>query len=524
MAVPPVPTHVKFKSNTIIPAPIVNIDKTYDTTGDGRLIGSTYKISLKGKILAYMGSPDSGGNFVESGWYHNTSSEEPGENIAAEDLLKSILTKQDALRTLFSKDNEGSDLEIKSVDGTDMYKMNPRIIRIIFPEGPWHTICDYTIELECDRILVSAADEDDWTDLDDGITYATEALINSASESFDLEFPEQYSIDSNEAVIPIYRAVHRVSATGKRVFSATETLVDSFEAWQHAKKYCEERLDGIGKNSGDITKSYGTHKEYLLGDQPNNKTTNIDEVEYVGYNLVRTHAIDEAAGTYSITETWTLAPSSETALDNYSVTVSTNADDQRNAVEISGQLTGLEERDGATNRINVTKYTNALTAWGNVEPKILQRSENESGTTLNPKPLSSVLSHNKVEGTIRYTYNYDDRPDQCNQDELFRYITLVDTNPGKVVPEIPILGRQEGPILQDTGTFTARMRRIVAEIGKERVAYSDKVCSDAELNKPSVDLSAYAPQGTKVFLISDVEEWNPITGRYIRTVEWKWEQ
>lgn len=523
MAVPLVSQHVKFNGNTLLPAPFVNISKTFDTTSDGRLIGSTYNITIVGKIVFNMGSPDSGGNFVESGWYSTTSVEEPGEDIDPEDRLLAIMTKQHALRTLFSKDKEGSLLEIKSVSGTDYMQMWPRIISIEFPNGPWHTLCDYTIQLECDRIQIAGTDEDDWIDLDDGITYGSEALISSASESFDLEFGEQYSIDINDNIIPIYTATHRVSATGKRTFTAKEVLTNNLEAWQQAKIYCEERLDGISKNFGDVTKSYGTHREYLLGDQPNNKTTNIDESSYVGYNLVRTHSIDEAAGTYEVSETWKLVPSSETALETYTVDVTKTMDDQRNVVQISGEITGLEERNGATNRIDVNKFANANIAWAIVEPKIFTRAQNDSGITLNPKPTSETKSFSKIDGIIRYTYNYDDRPKECAPDELFRTINLVDTNPGQVIPEIPIIGRSDGPILQDTGTFTARMRRISADIGKPRVAYSDTICTDAQLNKPTVDLDPYKPQGSKVFKVSDVETWDATTGRYNRTVEWKWE-
>ena len=49
----------------IIPAPLVSINKSYDTTGDGNIVGSKYSITLTGKLIADRGSPTNLGKFYE---------------------------------------------------------------------------------------------------------------------------------------------------------------------------------------------------------------------------------------------------------------------------------------------------------------------------------------------------------------------------------------------------------------------------------------------------------------------------
>ena len=52
--------------NYLIPAPFVNINKTFDKQGDGEILGSRYTIQLDGWLIADRGSPDTDGNFIRA--------------------------------------------------------------------------------------------------------------------------------------------------------------------------------------------------------------------------------------------------------------------------------------------------------------------------------------------------------------------------------------------------------------------------------------------------------------------------
>ena len=50
--------------NYLVPAPFINISKSYQKTGDGEIVGTTYSITLSGKLLADRGSPKKDGSFA----------------------------------------------------------------------------------------------------------------------------------------------------------------------------------------------------------------------------------------------------------------------------------------------------------------------------------------------------------------------------------------------------------------------------------------------------------------------------
>src|ERR1051325_5785358 len=131
---------ISYNSKRIIPAPFIQYSKVYDTSEDGRKIGSRFQITVTGKILADRGSPKSDGSF----W--NVSGYPPNETISSQDVvLGMLLRKQEALRTLFA--DEGKSFEVQSDDGSPALKFNPRIVRPIeFRQGDrtsWAYVCDY---------------------------------------------------------------------------------------------------------------------------------------------------------------------------------------------------------------------------------------------------------------------------------------------------------------------------------------------------------------------------------------------
>jgi len=142
------------KTNYLIPAPMVSINREYDRTGDGAIIGVRYPITLTGTLVAGMGVPDYAGSFIDS------ETDEPyNENVDNTDhvskekwMYRAIQNKQMALRKLFAHHNEGGELHIQALD-SEGFKCNPRILGIDFSQEPAQpNIMVYTISMEVDEI------------------------------------------------------------------------------------------------------------------------------------------------------------------------------------------------------------------------------------------------------------------------------------------------------------------------------------------------------------------------------------
>jgi hypothetical protein len=84
---------IKYGFNAIIPAPIVNISKSYGRTGSQQKVGSVFNITLTGSVIPDKGSPNSSGVFSDS----------PTDE-ALTDNMGQIMLKQEHLRQLFSTD------------------------------------------------------------------------------------------------------------------------------------------------------------------------------------------------------------------------------------------------------------------------------------------------------------------------------------------------------------------------------------------------------------------------------------
>jgi hypothetical protein len=465
-----------YNSQKIIPASFVEIRKEVIEAQDGTVLDSVFRIILTGKIVATKGSPNSSGVF----W--NISGYPPDEELTADQRLSAILRKQEALMRLFGED--GKSLEIQGWDGAAPLKCNPRIKGITFAQGQWFDVCDYTIECEADLLYL------------DGVPIGTPSdyRISQASNEWNIEPTD----DTNR----VYRLTHSVSATGKRFYDETGTLVMS--AWEQAKAYVLEQI-GLGLNP-----------DRLAADD----VLNADDLQ--AFNYVRTNTIDELGGSFSVTETWLgYNPQGEApAIDDFAVDVRFS-EDGRTSVSISGQITGLEVRDNNTHGPAIsTKWENCLSKWTlNVQPDLLARAENLSGVDLNPLPTAANYNANSILGTLSYQYEYNDRPLSMFAGSRSEVLTITNSGGTDVFARIPIIGRALGPILQDMDTITERQRSISIEVAMPGATTSYSPV------QPSTDalVLSYIPNGTIVFLEQNTESWTPITGRYSRNVVYTYE-
>ena len=78
---------ISYRNQKIIPAPFVNITKSYERDAQGKKIGATFTITLTSKIVAFMGSPNS------SSVFHTGTGYPADEVISDNSRLAAVLRK-----------------------------------------------------------------------------------------------------------------------------------------------------------------------------------------------------------------------------------------------------------------------------------------------------------------------------------------------------------------------------------------------------------------------------------------------
>lgn len=472
-----------YNDKAIIPAPFVDLTKSFDTSEDGAIIGSTFAITLKGTLMADRGSPTSSGTFWGPSGYP------PDESIVQEKQMASLLRKQEALRGLFS--DEGKMLQIQPLDsGLPPMRCNPRVKRLEFPAGgqgrtSWAQKMDYTVLLEADIMYVSGT----WFSEDSGNSCA-QYKVSKAAESWAME-----SLDEK---VYTYRLTHSLSATGKRHYDASGVLVKP--AWENARDYVLNKI-GLGINSARMIAS-GV----------------INGNGFSGYNHLRTQHVGELDGTFQVTENWVCyEPNGEPpAINDRTVNVK-YAENGRKTVSIEGTVTGLNVRDPVTFVQTSTRYENASSKWTNyVNPGLFAAATSLSGATLNTTLLNASVGINDKAGVITYHYEWDDRSNSEISGAMSEIVTVNNHGATDIYASIPVLGRSAGPVLQDIGSQSAKKRTVQIEVV---MPCKSQTYTPTEPNTDSMVL-ALKPVASGVFLDQDDQSWTVNNGRYSRTATW----
>lgn len=477
------PSKVSYGSMRLIPGPFVDIQKTYQTTQDGEKIGSIFNISVQGTICVDKGSPNSSGEFYTGSTYP------ADETIAAESRLGAILRKQKALRALF--DADGLSFEIQSADGSAPLKCNPRIVSIDFQQDIWFNRCEYTINMEADSLLINDLPvEDGFTD-----------KILSASENWSFDTDEE----RNGWDASTYRLTHSINAQGKRFFNADTSL--SMPAWQQARNWVQNRL--------------GFDSTFASSSGLNNLPS-----YYNGYNHIRNEQIDELGGTYSVVESWVL--SSGTAIEDFEVNISNQAG-AYTQVSLQGSIRGLDEKDSNHQLVHSRIY-NAEAKWSGVQNILLSRAQDYSGFSLNITPLSTSIGKNPVAGTIQYSYQFDNRPSNSISGTISETISIIDSRGVDVFAVIPVLGRQEGPVLQGINTFREKTRSLNMELVFSPIngTFIERLSTNHPMHKYPTSgqitdiISGLTPIGYQVFIANNEETWDGV--RFSKQIQWVYEE
>ncbi len=479
---------VTFDGKAIIPGPLWTIRRSAERGPDGVQRGGVYQITLKNSLVAHKGSPDSSGNFWTSSGYP------PDEVIPTGSSLAAFRAKLGALDNLF-KNGDGKYLELRPFDGTTPIKCQPRFNDLTYDEGLWVQKVDYTINLEAD-----------WLEYGSLKVYANDKGDEPPEES--------WSLDGVDEEGRTYRLVHNVSAKGNRLYKPDGSL--DKEGWQVAR----ERVLGIITGS---TNRLGFVGEHLTA------AGVLDLTSHAPFDYVRNQHTDIAGGQFSVTETWFCANPTDTtgvsgqtagkAVEELIVDTRYSGDDGRFTVTVNGTIRGLEERNNTTRALVKSRWDNANERFAPLfaTSTVLQAiAESYSGKVLNPAPLSSTVTRNKVTGVINYSIVFDNRPANSDVSFLSEIKTISDNLPADVFAEIPVPKRPYGPVLQDAETQTHSEVTVQCDI---------RVKSDFQnpnptrpLYNPLADLLlAIGSVPTKFFISSDRRTWVAKQGTYSRT-------
>jgi len=267
----------------------------------------------------------------------------------------------------------------------------------------------------------------------------------------------------------------------------------------------------------------------------------------------------------------------DNGLINISSTTGNTPDSALSSIVLDSSVSALSTSSMLLNN----KYLNANSGWiYDIKPYLYRRaslvmnSVERIDSTLNPInptatinknpiyckenllniiPISTSEGHNPRKGTISYSYQFTNK-NRFIIGALFENITINDTNPNDVISEAFVLGRRLGPVLQSLGSRTSSTRDVTLEIGVippsswGGLLLNNKECPlwtggpiYSGINellkglKPfgdrPVDLwGNFSTRGFtlnmsgQVYTKGDSESWNPMDGRYTRTISWVHQQ
>lgn len=526
------------------PVPLISIDRTTRRIG-GRIVGYNFQMTLNGNIVAY-------------------TPKDPSQN--PNDFQNNVLEIDD-LREAFSRDC--LPLIIKCGD-TEIISCNPKIENLSFKESNnnWINTIPYTITLnytDTDQL----SESDSVISNEDFGEYVDPTLlkyIEDYSISWNVEFEKEsryfqidlndvsnrnysgasgdfYGIDSNnpfEATVTRSISVQGIAGCvgGSGLISGSTAASGKFySAIDNAHRFIQPLL------SGDTYKP----AKWGHGVSGISNLTSSDS-EYSVFDHYRSYVTNEVAGSIEVTESWIAIGTSGVSgnllpcKEDFTINVSKSLTEPKTSVSIEGQIKGYEVRtySGVQLSSNIKQgnsaYENATAGYGSVSARFFPRAqyifekENQNATVpiapLNPVPVNKTVGHQLNKGIITYNIEYDNRPCSFINGSLSENISINDTNPTDVFASLAVLGRPQGPILQSIGTVTSPSREVTFEVTMP----TPTGCTLSALNEfnPSAQVGDVLCQiradlntaFNNVYTSNDNSSWNPLTGRYSRTVAW----
>ena len=486
------------------PRPLFSINtqalKTLDGTGHGRY----YNIALQGDLIS-------------------TGAEELSSGI------NSVFSKVEDLKDALNHDGR---LLIVECGGNYILSGYPTIedFTIDHASDNYNRRATYTIEFKMPT-TIGGENNDQFNDS------AHPPYIEDCQESWDIDFaderlPFNWVIDgtTNEKFGYKVAATHTIDVKARITYTGSES---HNTPWQDARDYAIGRL---GFDNDEIIMLTG-----ILGLPGEGYFTTYDT-----FNNFRRVSVNETEGSINVVETFIISPSGAYSLPNNAIETFNINTSQTNGivtVGIQGEIEGLASisytGDGlAINEFIVTesKFAAASGYFNLIENRIYDRANTAYSSvagdcsysrSLNPTVKSKTIGMNVIGGTITYSYEYDTIPSGCITGSciLSQNITIDDQLATDIFASQTILGRASGPILQDIGTVSARIRNInieLATLPPTGCSTTDEIYSPIPTGAIQDFIDVIYEQLTgnydQVFTSTNNESWNFTIGRYTKSI------
>ena len=318
-----------------------------------------------------------------------------------------------------------------------------------------------------------------------------------------------------------YTLSQSVSGTGVKKFTSGGGGSVSSEAWEQCVAWVQSRLvdtpASVSTNivGGAAASSYDT---LTLGGGLGYALS-----AYTAVNKLRTVSTNLAEGSYSVTTTWLMVPNGVgLATHEAEASLDSAQDSQSATVTVSGTITGLSTaapgNSGADDR-----YTNASGVLSTVLTYAYTLANAAYtaaalGGTLRNTQLNKSIGHNKSGGTITYSVSFNDLEPEISG-ALSESVTVnYDNEDGtnNVIAVIPIIGKADGPVIQNMGTTTEKKVNVSFDVVMQKGYRTTKPngLSSVIAYKPTTSNPTGVHQGRKT------ESWSPSTGAYNLSLEW----
>lgn len=546
----------------IRPCPLVSLSHSPIRNGMGYL-GAEYTITLTGTVPFDKFLIDTGPNATTT-----TATPTAPPNIR----VRYFFEKQKVLSNLFASPYLKLEFQDPSSGGgAAIWYCFAKLESLNFEEGTYFSKMDYTATFSANELYNT--DGTLWFSSRPALMqgfgshpYPSGQGLQDFNETWDFQVDDStgYTINpvntnGSEYIRPrTFILTRNLSATGRtdanRLASPSKSHRFPVPAWQSARDYVFSYASG---NDYRFYLSSGTHHGHL-GGLPG-------EHKYDGYNHSRTESLDKGAGSFSITDTWILAPTGSKGLESFNTSIESSLDNAYIKVSIDGTVKGLSSWHPSGEYSKTSNTTPALTlaesqnspfanaqehfknisASGNFgfNSKLYKRANSLINPNLNTTPLSVTIGSNPITGEITYNIAYDNRPSNYFTNAVSEVINVTDTYPGDIFTIIPVIGRPTGPVLQAAFGRTEYKRDIQIEMMLDYTDIaSDLGFKDARresllLRKPSInnilkqelqalisDLSpANEPGIRKYYVSAPVESWSPKDGKYTLSLSWTYE-
>ena len=319
------PTAIIYDGNRLIPAPRLSFSTTHRRSADHSGVGTESQVVLSGELVGCKGWDFSGGG---PAFYTGSNYPDDDANTTC-NKFANLVEMKTLLGGLFSIAGDYKWFEIVGCEGL-VEKWRARPSNLEFPEGKWTDIVPYNITLELQQPVESATPPDD----------------------IHIDHTETWGVQFDEENGGIYTLSHALSCQSEETIDNTSSEI--VDGWKNAKTWMDTRLAGTDY-TGSVPSTI--KNDFIFGSDGFGLT------DYTAYNYTVQRSLDEFGGTYSVTETWTLAK--DPVFRTWTVAFENPRDDY-STVSIEGEFKSLLDRT-ATTETAPTNGSAALTAYNTWE-------------------------------------------------------------------------------------------------------------------------------------------------------------